>query len=71
MKPIHEQRDKHFVTYRSERMTLCKACRMSGVRYSTAFASMIGDVSPQESFDFHLARMQEKDKLNNEGKNND
>ena len=69
--PIPKQRDKHFVDFQGERMTLCKACRLSGVRYSTAYASMIGDVSPQESCDFHLARMQEKDKLSRKGKNND
>jgi len=66
MKPNLNRRDKYHVTVGDDKMTLCKACRIKGINYATVYHSMIGDITPQEAFDFHLARMQERDNLNRE-----
>ena len=60
MKPNLNRRDKYHVTVNGERLTLCKACRIKGISYATVYHSMIGDITPQEAFDYHLARLSEQ-----------
>jgi len=57
-KPLNT-RDKYFVKYKRDKMTLCKACRLAGLHYGSVYHSMVGSVTPQEAFEHHLERQKE------------